>query len=146
MYRPELELFNDSLARCLRSGQLFQRFYELFLASSPEVRDKFRATDFRKQRRMLQTSFYMLVEYIALGWPECEAYLERIAAAHGKHGRDIPPHLYDLWLECLLRAVKECDDLCSAEVEAAWRYMMGAGILFIKARYDRPVASGAVPG
>src|SRR5205807_3821579 len=47
---------------------------------------------------MLQTSFYMLVECIALGWPECEAYLERIAVAHGKHGRDIAPHLYDLWL------------------------------------------------
>ena len=40
---------------------------------------------------MLQTSFYMLVDYIALGWPECEAYLERIGVAHGKHGRDIAP-------------------------------------------------------
>src|SRR5205823_6057424 len=98
MFRPEIELFNDSLARCLRRGELFQRFYELFLASSDEVREKFRATDFRRQRRMLQTSFYMLVECIALGWPECEAYLERIAVAHGKHGRDIAPHLYDLWL------------------------------------------------
>jgi hemoglobin-like flavoprotein len=145
MFRPEIELFNDSLARCQRGGQFFQRFYDQFLASSPEVREKFRNTDFRKQRRMLQTSFYMLVEYIALGWPECEAYLERIAAAHGKHGRDIPPHLYDLWVECLLRAVKECDDQCSSEVEAAWRYMMGAGISFIKARYDGPVASVGVP-
>jgi hemoglobin-like flavoprotein len=139
MFRPEVELFNDSLARCLRGGQLFHRFYELFLASSEEVRDKFRDTDFRRQRRMLQTSFYMLVEYIALGWPECEAYLERIALAHGKHGRDIAPHLYDLWLDCLLRAAKESDQLWTPEVEAAWRYMMGAGILFLKARYDRPV-------
>ena len=144
MDRPEYELFNDSLARCLRGEQFFQRFYELFLASSDEVRSKFRGTDFRKQRRMLQTSFYMLVEYIAVGWPECEAYLERIASAHGKQGRDIPPHLYDLWLDCLLRAVKECDDLCSKEVEAAWRYMMGAGILFLQSRYDRPIVEGKV--
>jgi len=146
MFGPEIELFNDSLARCLRGGQFFQRFYELFLASAEEVRVKFGTTDFRRQRRMLQTSFYMLVEYMALGWPECEAYLERIAAAHGKHGRDIPPHLYDLWLESLLRAVKECDDRCSTEVEAAWRYVMGAGILFLKARYDRPAASPETPG
>jgi hemoglobin-like flavoprotein len=146
MFRPEIELFNDSLARCLRGGQFFQRFYDQFLASSPEVREKFRTTDFRKQRRMLQTSFYMLVEYIALGWPECEAYLERIAAAHGKQGRDIPPHLYDLWVECLLRAVKECDDQYSSAIEAAWRYMMGAGVSFIKARYDGPVASREVSG
>jgi hemoglobin-like flavoprotein len=146
IFRPEIELFNDSLARCLRGDRFFQRFYELFLASSPEVRDKFRATDFRKQRRMLQTSFYMLVEYIALGWPECQAYLERIAAAHGKQGRNIPPHLYDLWLDCLLRAVQECDDRCTQEVEAAWRYMMGAGIEFIKARYDGPDATPKAPG
>ncbi|TLZ48873.1 MAG: globin [Gammaproteobacteria bacterium] len=142
MFRPEIELFNDSLARCLRRGELFQRFYELFLASSDEVREKFRATDFRRQRRMLQTSFYMLVEYIALGWPECEAYLERIAVAHGKHGRDIAPHLYDLWLDCLLHAAKECDQQWLPEVEAAWRYMMGAGILFLKARYDRAPPAG----
>ena len=146
MDNPELELFNDSLERCLRGGQFFQRFYELFLASSEEVRDKFRATDFRKQRRMLQTSFYMLVEYIVLGWPECQAYLERISAAHSKQGRDIPPHLYDLWLDCLLRAVKENDDLYSAEVENSWRYMMGAGIAFLKARYDSPFAGGKATG
>ena len=140
MDAPAIGVFNDSLARCLRGDQFFQRFYELFLASSEEVREKFRATDFRKQRRMLQTSFYMLVEYIALGWPECKAYLERIAAAHSKQGRDSPPHLYDLWLECLLRAVKECDAFYSTEVEAAWRFMMGAGIAFLKSRYDRPIA------
>ncbi len=144
MFRPEVELFNDSLTRCLRGGRLFHRFYELFLASSEEVREKFRNTDFRRQRRMLQSSFYMLVEYVALGWPECEAYLERIALAHGKHGRDIAPHLYDLWLDCLLRAAKESDELWTPEVEAAWRYMMGAGILFLKARYDRPVPGSDV--
>ena len=140
MDRPEIGTFNDSLARCLRGEQFFQRFYELFLASSKEVQEKFHATNFNKQRRMLQTSFYVLVEYIALGWPECRAYLERIAVAHSGQGRNIPPHLYDLWLDCLLRTIRERDDQYSPQVEAAWRYMMGAGIDFLKARYDRPVA------
>jgi hemoglobin-like flavoprotein len=146
MDRSEIEIFNDSLARCVRGEQFFPRFYELFLASSEEVRDKFRTTDFRKQRRMLQTSFYMLVEYIALGWPECQAYLERIAVAHSKQGRDIAPHLYDLWLDSLLHAVREFDAQYSPEVETAWRYMMGAGIAFLKVRYDRPVAGREVTG
>jgi len=144
MDRPEIEIFNDSLARCLRANQFFQRFYELFLASSAEVRDKFRNTDFGKQRRMLQTSFYVLVEYIAMGWPECQAYLERIAAAHSKQGRDIHPGLYDLWLDCLLRTVQACDEQYSTQVEAAWRYMMGAGIAFLKSRYERPLVSAAI--
>lgn len=137
-FRPEIELFNDSLARCLRGDRLFQHFYDAFLASSEEVRAKFRHTDFRKQIRVLKSSFYMLVEYLALGWPECEAYLERIAAAHSKRERDVAPHLYDLWLECLLQAVKECDEQYSPQVDAAWRYVMGAGINFLKARYDPP--------
>lgn len=135
MDKPAISAFNDSLARCLRNDQFFQRFYEVFLDSSPEVRAKFQNTDFRKQRRMLQTSFYMLVEYIALDWPECRAYLERIAATHSKQGRNIPPHLYDFWLESLLRTVQENDPQYSSEVEAAWRFMMGAGIAFLKARY-----------
>ena len=145
MDRSEIAIFNDSLERCLRGGDFFQQFYEIFLAASPEVREKFSGTDFRKQRRMLQTSFYMLVEFIAVGWPECQAYLERIALAHGKHGRDIAPRLYDLWLNCLLRTVQERDDQYSAEVDAAWRFMMGAGITFLKARYERP-APGQVAG
>jgi hemoglobin-like flavoprotein len=138
--KPEIEVFNDSLARALRGDQLFQRFYELFLESSPEVREKFRNADMRKVRRELKTAFYMLVEYMAMGWPECQAYLERVATVHSRQGRDIAPHLYDLWLECLLSAVKEHDGQWSTEVEAAWRYMMGAGISFLKARYDGPVA------
>ena len=74
LFRPEIGVFNDSLARCLRTQRLFQRFLELFLASSEEVREKFRNTDFNRQRRMLQNSFYMLVEYVGLSTPDSQAY------------------------------------------------------------------------
>lgn len=143
LFRPEIGVFNDSLARCLRTERFFQRFLELFLASSEEVRAKFHDTDLSRQRRMLQNSFYMLMEYVGVSSPESQAYLERIAIEHGKDHRDIPPHLYDLWLACLLQAVKECDPRDSPEVEAAWRYMMDAGIAFLKSRYEGP--SGPEP-
>ena len=146
MHRPGVGRFNDSLTRCLRSGKFFQRFYELFLASSPEVRAKFGTADVRKHRRKLQNSFYALVEYVAFGGPESQVYLEGLAEDHSNRGRNIPPHLYDLWLECLLRAAKECDELYSEEVEAGWRYVMGAGISLLKSRYDRPAESREVPG
>jgi hemoglobin-like flavoprotein len=146
MQRPTVGRFNDSLTRCLRSRKFFERFYELFLASSPEVRAKFGSTDVRKHRRKLQNSFYVLVEYIAVGGPESQAYLEGLAEDHSNRGRNIPPHLYDLWLECLLRAVKECDELYSEEVEAGWRDVLGAGIALLKSRYDRPAESRELPG
>jgi hemoglobin-like flavoprotein len=145
MHESDRALFNDSLARCQRGGRFFQRFYELFLASSPEIRDKFHSTDIGKHRRKLRRSLYILVEHVAYGGVESTAYLERLAEDHSKRGRDIPPHLYDAWLECLLRAVKECDALYSDEVAAAWRSVLGAGILLLKSRYDRPDESREVP-
>ena len=140
--RPEVEVFNDSLARCLKSEQFFQSFLQKFLASSKEVRDKFEGTDLNRQRRVLRDSFYMLIEHVAFSSRESEAYFERIATEHSKQGRDITPHLYDLWLECLLRSVEECDDRYSPQVEVAWRYIMGEGIAYLKARYDRSGTPG----
>ena len=45
--------------------------------------------DLGHQRRMLQNSFYMLMEYVGLSTPESQAYLERIAVEHGRERRDI---------------------------------------------------------
>ena len=89
---------------------------------------------------MLQTSFYMLVDYIALGWPECEAYLERIGVAHGKHGRDIaPPSLR--FLARLPAARRE--GMRPAMVAGSRSGLaLHDGILFLKARYDRAPPAG----
>lgn len=64
---------------------------------------------------------------------------------HGRDGRDIRPELYDLRLDCLLQAVKEFDDRCSDEVEAAWRHVMQEGVEFLKTRYDRLAPAGSSP-
>lgn len=131
----EIERFNDSYTRCIGDGRFLERFYELFLGASAEVRDKFRQTDFRKQRRMLQASLFMLM-LAADGRPEGRLHLTRIADLHSKRQRDIPPHLYDLWLDSLMQAVRECDRQWAPETEGVWRRMMEQGIAEMKARYD----------
>ena len=147
MTEDEIEVFNDSLTRCLNEPRFLERFYELFLASSPEVRTKFEGTDFRKQRRTLKASFLLLM-LAADGKPEGTRHLEHLAAVHGKTGRDIAPHLYDVWLECLVRAVRECDSRFTASTERVWRQMLEHGIAFMKARYDDPPVghAGGAPG
>jgi len=137
MSEEELELFHDSLSRCSSTPRFLERFYELFLASSPEVRDKFRQTDFPKQRRVLKASLYMMM-LAAEGRPEGRDHLERIAVRHGRGGLDIRPPLYDLWLMSLLQAARECDPSWSAETERVWRQVMEEGIAFMKARYGSP--------
>ena len=116
--RNAAELFNDSLERCQRRPDFLDRFYEIFLGSSEVVASKFAHTDFVKQTRMVKVSLYMLM---ALGSspPEADTHLERIAELHSKRQLDIGPELYDLWLECLLRAVSEFDPKFNKDVDQA---------------------------
>jgi truncated hemoglobin YjbI len=109
-------------------------FQALLMASSDEVRYKFKQKDFPKQRRMLQASFHMMM-LAATSDPVGTAHFERLAALHSQQHLDIPPHLYDLWLDCLVQAVKECDHQWTPETESMWRSMMANGIAFMKARY-----------
>jgi len=135
MTYAELAHFNDSLTRCTSDPQFLERFYDLFLASSDEVRHKFSKTDLQKQRRMLQASFYMVM-LAADGPLEGTVPLEYLAALHSQRHLDIPPHLYDLWLDCLLQAVRESDPQWTPETESLWRSMMAKGMAFMKARYQ----------
>jgi hemoglobin-like flavoprotein len=129
----DIELFNDSLERT--SGSPFlERFYELFVASSPEVAAKFAHTDFRQQRRAIKVSLYMMMS-AALGHPEGDVHLTRIARRHSRTELAIGPELYDLWLDCLIRAVREHDRSFSGETERAWRNVLQRGIELMKSQY-----------
>ena len=130
----DAELFNDSLERCTSGRRFLDRFYELFVASSAEVAAKFANTDFRVQKAALKVSLYMIMASIQRK-PEGTVHLERIAARHSRSGLDIGSHLYDLWLDCLIQAVRECDPPFGEETEQVWRRVMRVGIEFLKSRY-----------
>jgi hemoglobin-like flavoprotein len=129
----DLEQFNDSLER-MPGARFLERFYELFLASSPEVRAKFAHTDFRRQRRVLKVSLYLMMLAVE-GRLEGRIHLDEIARRHGRGGLGIQPELYDLWLECLIAAVREHDPRFDAETERAWRAVLRSGIEVMKSRY-----------
>lgn len=128
-----VELFNDSLERC-QGGPFLERFYELFLASSDEVRKKFAGVDMRNQQRMLKVSLYMLMLASQKGVGG-EEYIEKVAQRHSRKERDISPQLYEVWLDCLMQAVGECDPYFNADVERAWRDVLKPGIEFMISRY-----------
>lgn len=128
------ELFNDSYERCLSKPGFLDRFYELFLASSEEVAEKFAHTDFQQQKRSLQLSLYLMMS-VPTALPESLAHLERIAERHSRRQLDIKPDLYLSWLKCLLQAVREYDHLYDEKIEEAWRRVLTVGIDFMTARY-----------
>jgi hemoglobin-like flavoprotein len=132
-------VFNDSFGRILSeegTGEaFFGDFYREFLASSPEVAEKFRNTDMKQQEKMLKGSFYNLLSFSTTN--EVTDYLASVAEKHDRNHRDIKPKLYDLWLECLISAVERHDAEFSDDVELAWRLVMAKGIVYMKFRYAR---------
>jgi hemoglobin-like flavoprotein len=137
MAKTDLEIFDESLARCYAAPRFLERFYELFLEASPEAREKFAGTDMAQQRRMLKASLVLMM-LGAGGEAEGLQHMDRIGSVHGKGGYDIPAHLYDIWLDCLLRAVREFDPKFDETIPAAWRRVLEPGIAFMKSRYEAP--------
>jgi hemoglobin-like flavoprotein len=134
--QAQVDAFRASLNRCLGRPDFLRHFYELFVASSPEVREKFRNTDFPRQARVLADSLYMMavaaqLEHDAAAWAE----MDRLASRHDRTGLDIRPGLYDVWLDCLLRAVSRHDPEYSRDIEAAWRETLAVGIEYLRSRH-----------
>lgn len=126
----------ERVMRTTRSGRTFIRaFYERFIDASPLVRAKFAGTDMSRQIGMLEKSLHY-VAYL-FGSPEIYSYVERIARLHSRRDKDIPPELYDLWLEKLIETVAEFDEAFDADVELAWRLSLARGIAYMKFMYDR---------
>jgi hemoglobin-like flavoprotein len=128
--------FESSLRRCLASASFLDRFYELLIASSPEVGEKFRNTDFERQKKVVAESLFATAMAARDGFGGVVGErLRKIARRHSREQRDIRPELYDLWLDCLLRAVAEHDPEHSPEVERAWRETLSEGVAFMREHY-----------
>lgn len=134
-----LEFFATSLERVAgtrRDERAFLgRFYEIFMATSPEVAARFADTDMARQRRMLGRSLEEMMNFSSER--AATERLRRIAVRHSRRERDIPPALYDLWLDSLVATVREFDPRFNDEIELAWRVVLAPGIAYMKFQYDR---------
>ncbi len=131
MDEKTISTFEESLRRCDTNPAFLDIFYETFLESSPKVRAKFRKTDFSRQKRLLRASFYLILLASEDDQHGPERYLKFLSERHSASGLNIGAQLYDLWLDSLLQAVKQCDPDYSPEVEAAWEEVMGIGIEYM---------------
>lgn len=132
----QVETFRTSLKRCLAEPGFLDTFYKRFVASSEEVREKFKDTDLGRQTRMLADSLYVMANAALSeeGSPG-RGSLPYIAARHSHSDLDIPPKLYDHWLACLIDTARLHDPDFAPEVEAAWRATLGWGIEYMRSRY-----------
>lgn len=131
---PALDEVTASYHRCRASDGFLDTFYDRFLAKSPDVAEKFRNTDFSRQKLMLRESLLSMLTF-NLGSEEARQDLLRLAERHSRRGVDIPPHMYDLWLDALCEAVAEHDPEYTRELGDLWRASMRAGIDLLVSKY-----------
>jgi hypothetical protein len=131
-----VETFLASFKRCLARPDFLLNFYGIFMASSDEVREKFKDTDFKRQTRVLAESLWAM-SVVAQGEEGSPAWgdLPRLAERHSRRDLDIPARLYDGWLDSLVEAARRHDPLFAPEVEDAWRKTLGVGIEYMRSRY-----------
>jgi hemoglobin-like flavoprotein len=122
-----VDAFRASLKRCLETPYFMKEFYDRFIESSAEVREKFRNTDFVRQTRVVADSLYLMAVAAEAG-PQSLAWreLRRIARRHDELG--VGGTMYDVWLECLVQAARSHDPQFSPELESAWRATLIPGI------------------
>ena len=126
------DLVMQSYGRCCASDGFFDSFYRYFLASSPQIRDRFTNTDMPAQKHLLRHGILNLVMY-ARGMPDTK--LRALGVTHARDGFNIRPELYDLWLVSLQQAIGDHDKACNADILQAWREVLSKGINVIKSEY-----------
>ena len=128
----EAEVFHASLKRCESSEGFYHRFSKIFMETAEEVRDRFRNTDFERQVRMLRASITMAA-LVSQDNRQVRLHIKRLAASYGHAGYDIPPRLFEVWLDCLLNAVEECDPKFDKTIRRVWGKIMRPAVDLIKA-------------
>ncbi|OED49221.1 hypothetical protein ACH42_01985 [Endozoicomonas sp. (ex Bugula neritina AB1)] len=124
-YEDNIQQFNDSLDR-ISDTPFYDVFYQIFLNHSKEISDKFKNTDFNKQKLMLKRSVAYVLNYYIYKKPS--ERLKKLAIMHSSKQLDIKPEMYDIWLDSIIEALSQCDPRFTKSVEAAWREVMQPGI------------------
>lgn len=132
--RDHDRVFEESFTRVIGPGplvsekgqQFFDEFYQRFLSKSSAVEEIFRDTDMSHQARMLLKSVHHLAGLHVTG--AVSDYLVDIARRHSAIDLDVPPELYDYWIEALIETVEATDPSFDESVALAWRLAMAPGI------------------
>lgn len=132
---PRLRLVLPSLDRCLASGDLFERFYDRLMRTSPEIAERFRGTDMTGQKRILHHAINLVLAFFEHD-PIGAWAIERVRRSHARSGLDIAPRLYEPWREAFLATIEELDAGMDDAVEIAWRVVLQSTIDYVAAGYD----------
>lgn len=110
-----------SYGRCLRNGGFIACFYDIFMASHPDIPGMFKDTDFSRQYLALRRGVTAAITF-AGGSSLSRRTMTEMAQVHSRSGRaPVSPELYSYWVDSLLRAIAEHDPEYDLALEQRWR-------------------------
>lgn len=134
----DLTEVKKSLGRCLLNAKhdkrFLERFYEIFLASHPAIKDSFANTNFEKQLMALKNGLNMAILY-AEGDTLAEDVLKQIQVTHNRTHMAIDPKLYPHWSGSLMKTIEEFDERLNEETKVLWEYVLKTSIDYIVSEY-----------
>ncbi len=138
----EFQEIRTSMGRAITHGDVFGRFYDIFLDSNPRIRPMFSDVDMEKQKALLRQGVnlaLMFAEGRAIG----RSAMDRLRNSHSKSNIGIEPSMYRYWLDSFMKALSELDPDFDANLEKQWRAALGKAINHIAGGYDEASTKSA---
>ncbi len=129
------EEVKQSLVRCMITGDVIGRFYEIFLDSHPDIKPRFANTEFDTQKQLLRQSVNLAIMF-ANENDVGKKGIGRIRKSHNKSSLNIPPELYPYWKKSFIQAASEFDLEFSDELKQQWDSVLQKTIDFVIDGYE----------
>ena len=126
---------HSSLNRTVVDKHFFDRFYDVFISSHPDIAPLFANTDMESQKAMLHHGLMQSLAYLD-GKSTGRLTMERIRHSHGPDAMNIPHEPYDYWQRSLLQVVEETDPRYSPEIAKAWKEFSQTVVELISGKKD----------
>ena len=124
----DIDGIKKSYDRCLNSHgnskKFFVRFYEVFLASDPEIRSMFLQTNIMKQVNALKNGISTVIMYAGNNDGIASQSLETIKRTHSSDTLKVKARHYKIWEDSLITVLYEYDNEFSDEPEKDWRTLI----------------------
>ena len=125
--------FNQILFDSVKRTQFFEKFYTNFIDQAPDVKAYFSKSDMQQQSKILRQSFLYVIEFSTTNKPTTR--LKELAELHSRKQLNIPPELYEHWLNAMLKTVGEINPDTDGGTIEAWREVLLPGIEYMKKHY-----------
>ena len=109
----------ESFAR-VQEQDVFDQFYNRFVAADPRMAMYFAKTDFSKQKGLLKESVGLALR-LAAGDKSAVQQVAGLGTSHAEDRMNILPELYPIWLNSWISTIAEIDSQWSQGLERQWR-------------------------